>query len=322
MTDRVRSRGALQTRLHEEAAAARGAVFGGRVFVRAVVEVSNFCREDCRYCGMRRSDRGLARRRLDPDEVFDWIVKVCPPSATDINLQSGEDPVAARDVIAPLVRRIKAETRLGVSVCPGTLDPRDTRELLDAGADYYVIKLESPDAAHYAGLRAPGTLAERIAAIRQLAGDGWKVSSGFILGLPGAAPHAPSDAIRLLRSLPLSGASVSPFVPGPGTPLADSPAGDLEDAINCVALLRLANPNWIIPAVSAMEIGAPGSYARALQAGANLATINITPPEFRGNYPIYHPRRHIMDEHRVLDAIQKSNLTPSPTSLSEFLKKI
>lgn len=313
-------RGERQEALHSAGSLARDKHFGKTAFVRAVVEVSNFCREDCSYCAMRRSNRSLARRRLDPEKIFDWIAAACPPTVTDINIQSGEDPVAVREVILPLIALLKARTGYGISVCPGTLDPKISRELKDAGADFYVIKLETADERHYAEIRAPGNFAERLATIRQLAADGWLVSSGFILGVPGEPADAAQRALGLLSELPLAGASVSPFIPGPETPLAGNPPGNLEDVLNCVALMRLANPRRIIPAVSAMELGSPGTYARALSAGANLATINLTPAVFRDEYPIYTQDRLIMDEERVLSAISAAGLTPSRTGISEFLR--
>jgi biotin synthase len=312
-------RGAGQDALHARAGVVRDESCGAKVFVRGVVEVSNYCRENCAYCGMRRDNRGLARSRRSATELFEVIMSRCPRAVTDINIQAGEDPVAVREIVLPLVRLLRQHTGYGISVCLGTLGSGEYRALREAGADYYVIKLETGDPVHYRQVHAPGTFEERLGAIRHLAATGWHVSSGFILGLPGQTAAMATATIELLATLPLAGCSVSPFIAGEQTPFHGRAAGSLEDVLNSVALMRLASPRRFIPAVSAMELAEPGAYARALAAGANLATINLTPGDFRPDYLLYSRDRLIMDEQRVLDAISEAGLEASPTGISETL---
>lgn len=179
------ARGPAQMSLHERAAAVTRRRFGSHVFVRGVVEVSNHCRENCHYCGMRRDNRALDRFRARHDQLAELLVHHRPASMTDVNIQTGEDPVAVREVVLPLVRTLRRETPLGVSVCLGTLNEPLYNELQAAGASLYIIKFEMADVGRYEQLEAPGTLAERLRHIRLLAERGWRVSSGFIAGLPG-----------------------------------------------------------------------------------------------------------------------------------------
>lgn len=313
--------GSPQRELHEQAMHARDAVFGREVFVRGVVEISNFCRENCAYCGMRRDNRTLRRYRLPPERLLELLIEHRPASITDINIQAGEDPVAVREIAIPLVRALRLHTTLGISVCLGTLSERDYRELHESGADYYVIKIETGDEAHYRQMQSPGTLAERLAAIRHLASTGWHVSSGLILGLPGQTTEHILKTLELLKSLPLAGCSVSPFIPGEQTALLDATAGNLETTLNCLAMMRLGSPERIIPAVSAMTLVGDDGYTRALRAGANLATINLTPSHERGDYLLYKSDRHIMTEERILREIERAGCTPSRTGMSEFLNR-
>src|SRR5579863_9896718 len=118
-----------QIRLHEQALKAAHTHFGRRVFVRGVVEVSNFCRENCVYCGMRRDNRSLSRARASHDEIAELLIHHRPRAITDVNIQTGEDPVAAREIVLPLIRTLRRETSLGLSVCLGTLDPEIYAEL-------------------------------------------------------------------------------------------------------------------------------------------------------------------------------------------------
>jgi biotin synthase len=317
----LHSRGSEQQALHEQARAAADAEFGKTVFLRGVVEVSNFCRENCHYCGMRRDNKSLHRYRARYEQLAEMLIHHRPPSITDVNIQTGEDPVAVREVVLPLIKALRAQTPLGISVCLGTLNPATYAELQAAGASIYIMKFEIADAQRYAAMEAPGTQAERLETIRHLASTGWSVSSGFIAGLPNETPEQQLMNFKLAAELPLSGCSVSPFIPGDETPLESCGAADIDLTLNCMAALRLMRRDWVIPAVSALNIAQPGSgYGRGLRTGANLVTINLTPDGMRQDYLLYKRNRFIMTEEKILNAISSEGLTPSRQGLAEFYR--
>jgi biotin synthase len=296
--------------------------FSRQVFLRGVVEVSNFCRENCAYCGMRRDNRNLHRFRARHEQLAELLIHHRPSSITDVNIQSGEDPVAAREVVLPLVRTLRRETSLGISVCLGTLPAPLYRELREAGASLYIMKFEIANPDQYARMQAPGNLTERIGAIRHLAENGWNVSSGFIAGLPGQTASDLMENVTLARELPIDGCSVSPFIPGDETPLANESPGGLDLTLNCMAVLRLIRPDWVIPAVSALNISDPEmGYRRGLRTGANLVTMNLTPSNLRGDYLLYKRERFIMTEERILQALAAENLVPSTRSLVDYYRE-
>jgi biotin synthase len=236
-----------------------------------------------------------------------------------VNFQAGEDPIAARELAIPLIQLLRRETDLGVSVCLGTLDRSLSNELREAGASIYILKFETSNPASYESFEAPGSFAERLDHIRWLAESGWNVSSGFICGLPNEKPEDWRASLQLANSLPLAGCSVSPFVPGESTPLAKSQTGDIDLVLNCMAAMRLMRPDWVIPAVSALNICQPGlGYRRGLRTGANLVTMNLTPAGLRENYVLYKRDRFIMDEERILGALEAEGLKPSAIGLARF----
>jgi biotin synthase len=306
--------------MHESAAAATRAEFGRKVFVRAVVEVSNFCRENCAYCGMRRDNRALHRYRARHEQIAELLIHHRPTSVTDVNIQSGEDPVVVREVVLPLLETLRRETSLGVSLCLGTLQPEMYDALQEAGAALYIMKFEAGHEARYDAVQAPGTLPERLRHIRMLAARGWFVSSGLIAGLPGQTVRDLAADLALARSLPLHGCSLSPFIPGDDTPLVNEPAANPDWTFNGMAALRLMRPQWVIPAVSALNLIESEGYRRGLRAGANLVTINLTPDRMRGDYIIYKRDRFIMTEERVLAAIEAEGLIPSRQGLADYYR--
>lgn len=314
-------RGQAQARLHARAAEVAIESFGRQVFLRGVVEVSNYCRENCHYCGMRRENQALSRFRAHHDQIADLLIHHRPKSMTDVNIQTGEDPVAVRELVIPLVRTIRQRTPLGVSVCLGSLNEALYDELKAAGATIYIIKFEMADELRYAEMGAPGNLAERLSHIRLLARKGWRVSSGFIAGLPGQSHEELLANLKLARELPLVGCSVSPFIPGEATPMSSEAQGDIELTLNCMAMMRVMRPDWVIPAVSALNLAEPGAgYRRGLRTGANLVTMNLTPAEIRDDYLLYKRERFIMTEERILDALAGEGMSLSKQSLSEFYR--
>ena len=308
--------------LEQRAGALRDELFGREVFVRGVIEVSNYCRQNCNYCGMRRDNRDLKRFRVELESLRDLVRHGLPDVITDLNIQTGEDTLGDREIVLPLIETIRQEKpNLGISVCLGTLDHKLYDQLRAAGASYYIIKLETGNREHYHAVQAPGNFDQRLAAIRYLAETGWSVSSGFILGLPGQTPEHIEESLELLGELPLAGASVSPFIAGEQTPFSNQPSGDFEKTIECIARLRLRNPSYIIPAISALNLVGENGYVRALKAGANLATINLTPATNRDDYLLYKRKRFIMHEQRVKDAIEQAGCTISTVSVAETMRK-
>ena len=141
------------------------------------------------------------------------------------------------------------------------------------------------------------------------------------MGLPGQLPEHVEESLELLSELPLAGASVSPFISGEQTPFAGNPSGDFEQTIRSIARLRLRNPSYIIPAISALNLVNEDGYVRALRAGANLATINLTPATNRGDYLLYKRDRFIMHEKSVTNAIEEAGCTISTVSVTETLRR-
>jgi biotin synthase len=273
---------------------------GDAVFVRGIIEFSNACANDCLYCGIRSSNRKVRRYALDADEVLDVARRMNDCGQTTVVLQSGEASSPAGDrALGGLIRRIKRETPLAVTLSVGNR-PRDVYEAWrEAGMDRYLLRFETSDPDLFALLHPDCTLRERIDCLRSLKELGVQTGSGFMIGLPGETLETLAANILLCREMDFDMIGIGPFIPHPDTPLGEARnvyAADPDMFFAAVAVLRLFNPDAHIPATTAFDAVFPGvGRDRALQRGANIFMPNNTPAKYRRDYLLY-PNKPCVDE--------------------------
>lgn len=261
---------------------------GDAIHLRAIVEFSSFCRNDCLYCGLRRSNLGLERLRMPVEEIVAQCRRTEALGFRTVVLQSGEDPFYDRETIADLVRRVKAETGLAVTLAVGERDEDDYRAWFAAGADRYLLKHETSDRGLYERLDPGLSHERRIECLRALKHIGFQTGSGIMVGLPGQTLESVAGDILLFRDLDIDMIGCGPFIPHPATPLATAPAGSEELTYRVVALARIVTRDTHIPATTALAVTAgDAGRASALCRGANVVMPNITPQPWRGAYEIY-----------------------------------
>jgi biotin synthase len=271
---------------------------GDAVHLRGLIEISNHCARRCAYCGLNAGNRFLPRYRMADDEILACARRAASLGFGTVVLQSGEDPGFSGDRIAGLVRRVRAETGLAITLSLGERGEAELEAWRDAGADRYLLRFETSDAALFAAIHppAPGGAGSRMGLLRALREIGYEVGSGVMVGVPGQSVASVADDVALFRDLDLDMIGVGPFLPHPGTPLggtgvAGSPdqiPADAETACKVVALARLVRPDANIPATTALA-AADKARGRALglARGANVVMPNLTPAEYRGDYDVY-----------------------------------
>lgn len=304
-------RGGDREDLFAQARAARSEAYGDLVVVRAVCEVTNLCRVDCDFCPMRRSNT----RRNDvyhqtPAEVIETALGVHALGVNVICLQGGEVPQTTRSVGAalPTILDLYAgDVELLLNL--GNKTRAEYEFLREQGATSYIIKHETSDPDLFAALRHE-TLDTRIECITTLLDLGYMVGSGMIVGLPGQDLASIARDIVMCRDLGVNMMSAAPFVPAPDTPLAGAPHGDVELTLNVIGAMRLANPAWTIPSVSAMRALDGGGQRRGFDAGANVIVFNATPARFRDRYLIYGKDRKVSGFDYVQQVITDAGLRP------------
>lgn len=301
--DRAAVRTLLETprdALYARADAVRRARMGDAVFLRGIVEFSNICENDCLYCGIRKSNHGPKRYRIDDDEILAVARRMKAWGHGTIVLQSGEvDSRRENDRIARLVARIRRETDLAVTVSAGNRPRAVYASWRDAGMDRYLLRFETSDPAMFARLHPDCELAERLDCLAALRTLGVQVGSGFMIGLPGETLDILCDNILLVRDLDLAMCGVGPFIAHPDTPLAGQRNAWADDPDICfavIASLRLIDPDLRIPATTAFDALFPGTGRDlALQRGADVFMPNDTPGRFRRDYQLY-PDKPCVDE--------------------------
>jgi len=273
--------------LRSDADSVRRETLGDDVHLRGIIEFSNHCRCTCCYCGVRRDNGNLTRYRMSPSEIVEAADLVASLGVGTVVLQSGEDPWWTAERLAGVIERIKARTRLAVTLSVGEREEWEYRLWRQAGADRYLLRHETSDPELYARLHPGASLDSRLRCLDTLAELGYQIGAGCIIGLPGQTPESLARDLLLLRRLNVHMAGMGPLVPHPQTPLAAMPVGPAEVTLNMLALTRLLVPDVMLPATTALETVMEGGRLAGLRAGANVIMPNLTPRRYARLYEIY-----------------------------------
>jgi biotin synthase len=281
--------------LYAAADRVRAATVGPAVHLRGLLEFSNICRRNCDYCGLRCDNATVERYRLTPDEIIAAACEAETLGFPSIVLQSGEDLWFTGPRLAEILRAIKAQTSLAITLSVGERNEADYRLWREAGADRYLLRIETTDPALFRRLHPDDDLEERKACLLALKHLGYQLGSGVMIGLPDQTPAALARDVLWLRELGAEMIGVGPFIPHPETPLAHAAGGTFEQALRLVAVLRLVFPLAHIPATTAMASLDPLGREKALQSGANVVMPAVTPTDRRPLYALY-PGKICLDD--------------------------
>jgi biotin synthase len=282
--------------LFEAARDVRRRHFGDRAFLRAVIEFANTCRCSCLYCGMRADNTETARFTLTPDEIVDTASRARDLGIRTFFLQAAESEEYDAHWLEGVISRISA-LGLGVLLCVGVHSEEDLDLWFRAGARKFILKHETADPELFRRMKPGFTLEDRTGWLRTLRRHGYHIGSGPLLGLPGQTVDSLIADLVLLRELRVEMSSVSVFLPARGTPLQDHPTGDVDLGLRFIAAMRLYLGNTLIPATSTFERLRKGGQLDCFRAGANVITVNMTPPRLRDDYELYTDRYYVGVEH-------------------------
>lgn len=284
--------------LYERANAIRQKHQGNSCCVHGILEFSNYCANNCHYCGIRRDNKSLTRFRMSIEEILeavDYAVNTLGFKA--LVLQSGEDHWYDEGKLETIVKRIRERSPVLVFVSIGERRPETYKRLYDAGARGVLLRFETSDEKLFAQLKPDSDFKRRIDLIRELREMGYLIMTGFLVGLPGQKGRDILNSIKLTASLGAEMFSFGPFIPHPQTPLKDAPLPPIDLILKTIARARIMNPDARILVTTALETLDKKDGARqGLMAGANSLMINVTPIKYRKLYDIYPNRAGLEDD--------------------------
>ena len=259
---------------------------GDEVHLRGLIEFSNYCQQNCLYCGLRRENTQVTRYRLSPDEIVNFAQKAASYGYKTIVLQSGEDPYYTVERMKEIIRRIK-ELGVAVTLSIGEKTLEEYEEYRKAGADRYLLRIETTDRNLYQDLDPGMSWEHRVQCLKILKEQGWEVGTGSMVGLPGQSLETIAEDILFFQSIDADMIGIGPFIPNPQTPLAAEKGDNFPLSRKVLAIIRLLLPDSNIPATTAMEALNPEGRILALKSGANVVMPNVTEGEYRGLYVLY-----------------------------------
>jgi biotin synthase len=273
----------------------RKEVCGDEVHLRAIIEFSSYCRQNCYYCGLRKDNEKIERYQLQKEEIIKTAQMAAELGYQTVVLQSGEDEYPAAE-IAEIIIEIKKTTEMAVTLSLGERDFAAYKLWREAGADRYLLKHETADQTLYEKYHPGMSFANRIESLKYLKTIGYQIGSGVIIGLPGQTPDILAEDLLLSQDLELDMIGSGPFIPHQETPLKGSKSGTVEMTLKFTALSRLLLPLAHIPATTALgTIDAEGRQ-KALKAGANVVMPNVTDSSYREKYQIYPEKICVNEE--------------------------
>ena len=275
--------------LYKNACAVREEIYGKDVYLRGLIEFSNYCKNNCFYCGIRKDNLKAERYRLSPGDIVACAQKGYQLGFRTVVLQSGEDMWFSDEMICEIVKAIKAlHPDMAITLSIGEKEKSSYLKYYQAGAERYLLRQETSNPEHYRQLHPKElSIAHRKQCLKDLKEIGYQVGCGIMVGTPGQTyDHIIEDLIYMKDFNPHM-VGIGPFIPHADTPFKNEPRGTLEDTLHLLGIIRLMLPHCLLPATTALGTIDPQGREKGLLAGANVVMPNLSPRGVRSKYMLY-----------------------------------
>lgn len=283
-----------QTALSEAADRVRKRFVGEEVHLRGLIEFSNICKQNCLYCGLRRENKKIERYRLEKEQIVELAQKAKSYGYQTVVLQSGEDAYFTVARLTEILQEIKSFD-LAITLSIGERTREEYAALKKAGADRFLLRIETTDRNLYHRLHPGMDFKQRLRCLRDLREAGYEVGTGCLVGLPGQTVESLAEDLLFFQKIDADMVGIGPFIPNPDTPLSSEHGGSVAVSLRFISLLRLLLPGSNIPATTAMETLEPNARIIALKSGANVVMPNVTEGEYRRKYALYPGKVCVLD---------------------------
>lgn len=259
---------------------------GNDVHLRGLIEFSNYCCRSCFYCGLRAMNRSVQRYRLSEEEILNAAKIAAGHNLKTIVLQGGEDKFFSVSELCRIVEKIK-NLDVAITLSIGELPRESYAELKRAGADRYLLRIETSSRDLYEGLHPGMSFENRVNCLYNLKDLGFETGTGSLVGLPGQTPEILAEDLLFFKKLDADMIGIGPFIPCPGTPLENEKAGKVEMVLKMLSLTRLILPDINMPATTALAVSDTCGHSKGLSVGANVIMPNVGNIEYKKLYKIY-----------------------------------
>ncbi|MBR5826223.1 MAG: [Clostridia bacterium] len=276
--------------LRDEAVRLRKEIYGNAVYIRGLIEISNICKNDCLYCGIRKSNGLFERYRLSSDEILECCDYGYTLGFRTFVLQGGEDGFFTDEYLCELVAKIKKEhPDCAVTLSLGERSEESYKKLFHAGADRYLLRHETADSDHYSKLHPENlTFENRISCLESLKKTGFQVGCGFMVGSPYQTPEAIAKDLKFIEEFKPDMCGIGPFIPHKDTPFRDYPAGSVDFTCFLLSIIRIIKPDILLPSTTALGTLSENGREKGILSGANVVMPNLSPEEARSRYMLYN----------------------------------
>lgn len=264
-------------------------IYGNQVYIRGLIEFTNYCKNDCYYCGIRRGNQKADRYRLNLEQILECCATGYELGFRTFVLQGGEDPYYTDDRICEIVSAIKRDhPDCALTLSIGEKKRESYQAYFDAGADRYLLRHETANEEHYCKLHPKEmSLANRKRCLFDLKDIGYQTGCGFMVGSPGQTVETLYEDLMFIKELMPQMVGIGPFIPQKDTPFGEKTAGTLEQTLRLLSIIRLIHPRVLLPATTALGTIHPLGRERGIQAGANVVMPNLSPVNVREKYKLY-----------------------------------
>ena len=262
--------------------------YGNKVYMRGLIEFTNYCVRNCKYCGIRHDNSNASRYRLSLDEIFNQVDIAYKLGYRTFVLQGGEDPYFTDDIMVKIIKTIKDKYKdCAVTLSIGERSYESYKKMYEAGADRYLIRHETASKELYERLHPNASFENRRKCLENLREIGYQIGAGFMVGLPSQTKEDLVKDLVYLKELHPDMCGIGPFIPQKDTPLRNEKGGTLDDTLILLSIIRLLIPDVLLPATTALGTISPIGRELGLKAGANVVMPNLSPTDVRDKYALY-----------------------------------
>lgn len=276
--------------LTEKAVKIRKKIYSNHIFIRGLIEISNFCKNDCYYCGIRRSNKKCDRYRLNKEEILSCCEIGYPLGFRTFVLQGGEDPYYTDEVLCEIVSEIKNKfPDCAVTLSLGERSKDSYQKLFEAGADRYLLRHETINQEHYSKLHPENMkLQNRIECLENLKEIGFQTGCGIMVGSPYQTINNIAEDLVFISRFKPEMVGVGPFIPHKDTPFSNKEAGNVQLTCKLLSIIRIMLPSVLLPATTALGSLKNNGREKGILCGANVVMPNLSPVNVRGKYMLYN----------------------------------